>query len=174
MFPEAPMLWLVPALLSTTLALAPGQHSSLEAPDRRVRSTDRYIISLLQRGMDRSKTFAELVTALNTTDVIVYIERAPTLPSTLAGRLLLLPIAGQQRYLRIQVRADLSPVELIALMGHELRHALEIAEHPAVRDGPAMLTLYQRIGHPSTSALHTFDTQAAQTTGRRVRIEMVG
>jgi hypothetical protein len=165
------MLWIVPALLSTTLALAPDQSTALSAPDRRVRSTDRYIVSLLQKGIDRSKTFAELVTALNTTDVIVYIERVPKLPTTLAGRLLLLP-TGEQRYLRIQVRGDLSPVELISLIGHELRHALEIAENPAVRDESAMLTLYQRIGHPSSGALHTFDTQEAQTAGRRVRMEL--
>jgi hypothetical protein len=168
------MLWLVPALLCTTLATASDPPSPLSAPDRRVRSTDRRIVELLHRGVERSKTFAELVTALNTTDVIVYIERVSTLPTTLAGRLLLLPMAGNQRYLRIQVRGDLSPVELIALIGHELRHALEIAEHPGVRDESAMLTLYQQIGHPSTGALHTYDTQAAQTAGRQVRLELAG
>ena len=168
------MLWLVPVLLTTTLAATPDPSSALSAPDRRVRSTDRRIVKLLHMGMERSKTFAELVTALNTTDVIVYIERVPTLPTTLAGRLLLLPITRNQRYLRIQVRGDLSPVELISLIGHELRHALEIAEHPGVRDDSAMTALYQRIGHPSTGALHTYDTQAAQTAGRQVRMELAG
>ena len=168
------MLWLAPVLLSMTLAPAPDPHSVLSAPDRRVRSTDHYVLELLHKGVARSKTFSALVTALNTTDVIVYIERVPTLPTSLAGRLLLLPVAGSQRYLRIQIRGDLSPIELISLIGHELRHALEIAEHPAVRDESAMLTLYQRIGQPSTGALHTYDTEAAQTAGRRVRMEMAG
>ena len=166
------MLWLAPVLLSTTLAAAPDPTSPLTSPDRRVRSTDRFVTQLLQKGIERSKTFAELVTALNTTDVIVYIERVPTLPTALAGRLLLLRVAGNQRYLRIQVRGDLSPNELIALIGHELRHALEVAEHPSVRDETTMLSLYQRIGHPSTGALHTYDTDAAQTAGRQVRMEL--
>ena len=166
------MLWLVPVLLTTTLAATPDPASLLTAPDRRVRSTDPHILELLHKGVARSKTFAELVTALNTTDVIVYIERSATLPKTLAGRLLLLPLAGNQRYLRIQVRGDLSPVELISLIGHELRHALELAENPTVRDQSAMLSLYQRIGQPSTGALHTYDTHAAQTAGRRVRMEL--
>jgi hypothetical protein len=168
------MLWLAPVLLSTTLTAAPDPTSLLSAPDRRVRSTDRHIIELLHKGVARSKTFAQLVTALNTTDVIVYIERTPTLPTTLAGRLLLLPMARNQRYLRIQVRSDLSPFELIALIGHELRHALEIAQNPTVRDESAMLALYRRIGQPSTGALHTYDTQAAQSAGRRVRMELAG
>ena len=166
------MLWLAPVLLSTTLAATPDPTSLLTAPDRRVRSTDHYIVDLLHKGVKRSRTFAELVTALNTTDVIVYIERSAVLPTTLAGRLLLLPLAGNQRYLRIQVRGDLSPVELISLIGHELRHALEIAERPGVRDESAMLSLYKRIGQPSNGALHTYDTQAAQTAGRRVRMEL--
>ena len=168
------MLWLAPVLLSMTLAAAPDPHSALSAPDRRVRSTDHYVRELLHKGVARSKTFSALVTALNTTDVIVYIERVPRLPTSLAGRLLLLPVAGSQRYVRIQVRGDLSPIELISLIGHELRHALEIAENPMVRDESGMLTLYQRIGQPSTGALHTYDTEAAQTAGRRVRMEMAG
>ena len=168
------MLWFAPVLLSTMLAAAPDPTSLLSAPDRRVRSTDRFLVELLHRGIERSRTFAGLITALNNTDVIVYIERVPTLPTTLAGRLLLLRVAGNQRYLRIQIRGDLSPNELIALIGHELRHALEVAAHSEVRDATSMLSLYQRIGHPSTGALHTFDTEAAQTAGRRVRMELAG
>jgi hypothetical protein len=168
------MLWVAPALLTTTLAAMPDPSSMLSSPDRRVRSVDRRIIELLHKGVERSPTFAQLVTALNATDVIVYIERVGTLPTTLAGRLLLLPFAGNQRYLRIQIRGDLPAMELIALIGHELRHALEIAEHPTVRDESAMLALYQRIGHQSTGAWHTFDTQAAQSAGRQVRMELAG
>lgn len=168
------MLWLVPALLTSVLAATPDAGTLLASPDRRVRSMDRQITELLEIGLQRSPTFAQLVRALNATDVIVYLERSRDLPSTLAGRLLLLPLAGHQRYLRIQVRSDLPATDMIALIGHELRHALEIAEHPAVRDAPAMLALYQRIGHPTAGTIHTFDTEAAQTTGRQVRLELAG
>lgn len=168
------MLWVVPALLTAALAAAPaGDTALLSSPDRRVRSTDRRIMELIHTGVERSATFAQLVTLLNATDVIVYIERVATLPNTLAGRMLLLPMAHQQRYLRIQVRADLSPNELIALIGHELRHALEIAEDATVRDQSSMLTLYQRIGHRSAGTMHTFDTFAAQDAGRQVRSELL-
>ena len=165
------MLLLVPALL-TVLAASPADGGLLSSPDRRVRSTDRRIAELLQVGVDRSATFANLVRSINASDVIVYIEAARALPNALAGRLLLLPMAAHQRYLRIQVRADLPSHDLIALIGHELRHALEIAEDPSVRDSPAMLSLYQRIGHPSAGALHSYDTVAAQNTGRKVRLEL--
>ena len=94
------------------------------------------------------------------------------MPKTLEGRLMLLPLANHQRYLRIQINRTGTPTELISLMGHELRHAIEVADATDVRDERALERLYQRIGMPS-AALHTYDTDAAQTTGRRVRKELL-
>lgn len=168
------MLWLVPALLTTALAATPDAGALLSSPDRRLRSMDPRLTELLAIGLHRSPTFADLVRTLSATDVIVYLERSRDLPNMLAGRILLLPLAGQQRYLRIQVRSDLPTMDMIALIGHELQHALEIAEDPTVRDALAMLTLYQRIGHATAGMMHTFDTDAAQATGRRVRLELAG
>jgi hypothetical protein len=167
------MLWLVPALMMAALAVTPDDVGLLSSPTRRVRSTNPRILELLETGMRRSPTFAELVKAVNATDVIVYIEPVRELPRALAGRLLLLPISTSQRYLRIQVRRDLPPRDLIALIGHELRHAIEIAQEPTVRDNAAMIALFQRIGH-SSSDWHTFDTSAAQSIGWRVRQELAG
>jgi hypothetical protein len=167
------MLWLGPALLASALAASPGNDGLLSAPGRRVRSTDPKVVQLLETGMHRSPTFANLVRSVSATDVIVYIERVRVLPRTLAGRLLLLPAAGNQRYLRIQVRSDLPRPDLIALIGHELRHALEIAQEPTVRDNTSMISLFQRIGRSGTDT-HSFDTTAAQTTGWRVRQELAG
>ena len=62
----------------------------------------------------------------------------------------------------------LAPDETIALIGHELRHALEVAASPDVRDQAGLTKLYKRIGEPAGCA-HSFDTRAAQNTGRRVR-----
>jgi hypothetical protein len=168
------MLLLLPALLTAVLTSIPDADALLSAPDRRVRSMDGRITNLLEIGVERSATFRHLMRALNASDVIVYLERTRDLPLTLSGRMVLLPRAGHHRYLRIQIRSDLPALDMIALIGHELRHALEIAENPAVRDAPGMLTLYQRIGHATTSTEHTYDTNAAQTTGRRVRLELAG
>jgi hypothetical protein len=145
----------------------------LVAPDRHVRSTDRYIQNLLAQGVRRSNTFAELMKALNESDVIVYIQLVDMLPSTLAGRLMLAADAHGQRYLRIQVRQSLTPNESIALIGHELRHALEIAQASDVRDARGLIALYRRIGDESLPGVHAYETNAAQDTGRQVRIELM-
>jgi len=156
---------------SASSTVSPAHYLLLNAPDRRVRATDARLQSLLAEGLNRSRTFASLVTALNRTDVIVYVESVMTLPKDTMGRLTMTPKTGDFRYLRVQIRADLSRREAIALIGHELRHALEIADATEVRDSTAMIGLYERIGHTSGGD-HDYDTDAAQDTGRTVRREL--
>ena len=93
------------------------------------------------------------------------------LPKNTMGRLAMMPMTGNFRYLRIQIRSDLSRREAIALIGHELQHALEIADATEVRDTTSLIGLYQRIGHPSNGD-HAYDTDAAQDTGRIVMREL--
>jgi hypothetical protein len=145
----------------------------LVSPDRRVRSTDTRVKAYLTEGLKRSATFARLLAALNASDVIVYIERVMTMPHDTMGRLTIVPGANRQRYLRIQIRSDLTTTEAIALIGHEMRHALEVADAPAVRDASGMIELYERIGR-SNGGDHVYDTDAAQDTGRKVRRELTG
>jgi hypothetical protein len=143
----------------------------LVAADRRVRAPDPKIKALLAEGLRRSPTFAALLVAINRSDVIVYIEHVMTLPKDTLGRLTMVPIAGVTRYLRIQIRPDLSRNEAIALIGHELQHALEVADNASVRDTNGMIALYERIGH-SSGGEHVYDTTAAQDRGRQVRREL--
>lgn len=171
------MLSLLPLLLSATLtppapAAAPSAFALLDSPYRHVRTTDGYLQAMLRIGLQRSPTFASLMAQLNDTDVIVYLEPVQALPTTLSGRLLLLPHDTPQRYLRIQVLATLGRMEIISLIGHELRHALEVAQAPDVRDERALVRLYERIGQRSVKG-HQYDTTAAQDAGRAVRKELV-
>ena len=184
------MYWLLAATLSGAM-LATGPRSDvspvrvsplprpssaeidllLYSPERRVRSTDARLAKMIELGARRSATFAGLLAAIERTDVIVYIEAAKGMPSKLDGRLLLLPMSNNQRYLRIQLRAGLSREETVPLIGHELQHALEIAAEPEVRDQAGMISLYERIGE-SSSGVHAYDTAAARSTARQVRTEL--
>jgi hypothetical protein len=166
------MFWLTPIVLTMTVwNWTPT--AQFGAAERRIRSTDPRIARLIVEGARRSPTLAELMTLLGASDVIVYVERAHDLPATLDGRLQLLPSASAHRYLRIQVRIDRAPSEVIALIGHELRHAIEIAQAREVRDGTALAMLYERIGM-SMPGSHRYDTMAARHTGRRVWAELRG
>jgi hypothetical protein len=159
---------------SVLAPLTPAQvHAVMTSPIRHVRGVGPAMTNVIAEGLRRSGTFAHLVLALNRSDVIVYIETGRGLPSTISGRLLLAAGPEGQRYLRIQVAGHPRSNELIALVGHELRHALEVAESPEVRDERTLIALYGRIGHPM-GGLHQYDTSAAQDTGRQVRFELIG
>jgi hypothetical protein len=144
----------------------------MSSPLRHVRAVDSKMNDVLAEGMRRSGTFAQLVMALDQSDVIVYIETVHVMPQMIAGRLLLAAGPEGSRYLRIQVGSQPRSNALIALVGHELRHALEVAESPDVRDERSLVALYQRIGHPSRGA-HQYDTVAAQAAGRQVIAELM-
>jgi hypothetical protein len=165
-----------PASTSPVKVVAPSPASVaaslLAAETRRVRAATPRIGQLIDDGIRRSRTFAQLITEVHTTDIIVYVEATFGLPPDVSGRILLAGVAGDQRYLRIQVRATLARDQLIATIAHELRHALEVAEDRTVVDEKGFVALYRRIGD-AAQACGGYDTEAARVTGRRVRDELL-
>jgi hypothetical protein len=166
-----------PACLAAALLIAsPILRAEPTSPVRdplgsHVRGSSPAINELIARGAARSATFKQLIDELNKTDVVVYLETNVALPVGLEGRLMFLTAAGGVRYLHAQVASGLRFEELIAIAGHELQHALEVAAHPRVRDAHGMRALYERIGIRSGTP-DRYDTAEAQSTGRRVRAEM--
>jgi hypothetical protein len=146
--------------------------SVLDAPTRHVRSTEKSIRHLLARGYRRSPTFASLLTRLQASDVIVYIQEVPRLPGGFEGRMMMLPRVHGFRYVRIQITVRGTDDDAIAVLGHELQHAMEVADAPEVGDEDALARLYQRIG--MRGGPHVYDTIAAQDTGRIVLKELLG
>jgi hypothetical protein len=161
----------LPLLIAAAGAVAtPSPYAVLESPVRHVRATEPYVDKLLRSGFERSATFARLLADLDQTDVIVHIELVPQLPGALEGRMLMMPRAHDYRYVRIQVALCGSPDETIAIIGHELRHATEVATASDVNTLPDLRRLYERIGIRGGPEL--YDTRAAQETGRQVRKEL--
>jgi hypothetical protein len=162
---------LLSALLVTP-AIAPLTESAvLEAPTRRIRTTDHSVRKLLKRGYRQSAAFRELVTRLQHSNVYVYVEEVARLPGALEGRLMILPASHGHRYLRIQIALRGSTEDSIALLGHELQHAIEVAEAPEVGDEKSMEALYARIG--VRGGAHVYDTVAAQEMGRKIRRQLL-
>lgn len=158
----------------TRPALRREPHVLLTAIDRPVRATTPELQQLLARGMSHSRTFADLVAALDISDVIVYVEINRKLPAAIAGRMLF-ATASQDgpRYLRVQIDGNGSTDVKIAALGHELRHALEVAGAPEVRTERGLARFYERVGVRGPLS-DSYDTVAAQTTGRRVLLELQG
>lgn len=171
----APLL--VAALLlaprpSTPVIDAGTEAAVLDAPTRHIRTMDAAIRKLLKRGVRHSPSFAALVTRLQDSDIYVYVELVDRLPGAIEGRLMMQPTAHGHRYLRIQLALRGAFDDSVAVLGHELQHAVELADAEDVIDQDGMASLYQRIG--SRSGEHVYDTMAAQEMGRMVRRELQG
>jgi hypothetical protein len=139
-----------------------------------VRTMDARIRAEINEGMARSAFFRDLVTRLDASDVIVYVETQCPMSPRLFGRLAFMAAGGGRRYVSVRVSCAMNDVEQIAALGHELRHAVEIAEAPSVVDVPSLAELYRHIGFPSHGVPQGagFESRAAIESARRVWAEL--
>lgn len=142
---------------------------------RHVRTTDSRLHRLLRRGVNVSTTFRALVERLRHSDVVVYLECDGRTHD--GGRLTFVSSVAGRRYVRVRVARIMSVERQIAIIGHELRHAVEIADAPDVIDASSMAKAYERIGYPNRAARLSglaYDSTAAVQAGNQVLREMVG
>ena len=125
----------------------------------------------LREAIEKSATTREMVATLDASDVIVYFELLPGMPATLPAGLSYAGSGGRFRYLRIALNPANTRAQMIAMIGHELQHAVEIAAEPEVRSRRDLRTFYKRIG-VSSGVGTTWDTEAARHVGRRVAREV--
>lgn len=156
---------------AAVLSAAPRCESASEAAPR-VRPLDDRVANALAEGLRRSPTLWSLVDQLTASDVVVYLQTEHTLPNGLAGRLTWLNAAAGVRYLRVWVSPSLPSHGLIATIGHELQHALEVAGAPSVVDSKTLSNLYRQIGHKRRWQSEQWETTMAQDVGQRVRLEL--
>ena len=157
------------AVLSISPALAAER-----AGGPRLRPQDPRCIQVLKEGAARSATFRGLVNRIEASNLIVYIAVNPILKSSLSGALTWMTRAGDYRYVRASISADLGLDQMIASVAHELQHAVEVIEDESVTDERSLVELYKRIGQPSGAAGRLgWETLAAQRTGTQVRRELV-
>jgi hypothetical protein len=134
-----------------------------------MQSSGRHV---LDEGLRKSPTFRRLVDRIRDSDVIVYIDIRPNVSPNVGGVLTFISRSATDRYLRVIVNGRNSNAMIVALLGHELQHAVEVADDGTVNSGEALRRLYERIG--IRTSRDTYDSQAAQMTGRTVRAELHG
>jgi hypothetical protein len=156
---------------------AAGERAASAADVSRVRSSDTAILGLLHEGAERSATFSTLVATVEHSNGIVYVEYGYCAFGHLNACVLpLIASPHGDRYLRILVTPDKnrrSHDQLLALIAHELRHALEVFDAPEVVDVETMNALYRRIGRPETGGSSGYETSAARAAGDRTLSELL-
>lgn len=89
---------------------------------------------------------------------------------SLPGQLQFAAVASGLRYLRVSVRLPGRDAELVAWLGHELQHAVELASAPEVIDQDSLIRYYERIGMRRSAG--AVETLAAQQAWRRILDEV--
>jgi hypothetical protein len=141
-----------------------------EAVPARVRSTNPAITAVIARAHLQSQTFRELVTTIDNSDGIVYVEEGEC---GLGVRACLANVtaAGAHRMLWVVVDTDQDDWDLMGSIGHELRHTIEVLGDPSVTSNAAMFMLYSRIGWRGMG--RAFETHEAVEAGTLVRAEVL-
>jgi len=153
----------------------PARAQSPSTPLHHVRPESSLAHSLVAEATARSTTIHTLVDRLEHSDVIVYIRHAALRDSTLDGRVRFVTSAGGWRYLVIELACLRVPYSQIETLGHELQHAVEIAEAPSVVDTKTLAQHYRQIGKQIAGRWNSevFETRRAVDTAARVRRELL-
>ena len=140
----------------------------------RVRITDERLRSLFEEGLQNSPTLKELVSRLERSDVVVYVQPDYYGLAGYAGGLTFLSASGGLRYVVARVDWLRAPAQQVAMIGHELQHAAEVAGNPDIVDEASMLREYIRMGHVHgwLGSGVAVDTPAAGDVERRVAQEL--
>jgi hypothetical protein len=158
------LVWFLGALPEALLAQT--------APMPRVRSNDPTVAAAIGEATELSPTFSALMQRLQASDGIVYVERGRCGHGVRACLLSTITAAGDNRVLRILIDERRRGDDLMAAIGHELQHAIEIVSDEGVQSGADIYFRYKSARRKSISRMLTFETDAAIATGDRVRKEL--
>jgi hypothetical protein len=162
----------VPALACVAfLAAAPVPAQEHVAHVRGERGMQR----LIDEAARRSPAIQSSIDRLDSLDVVVYVRGALFTAVDLDGRVALLSTVGARRYLVIELACGRSELTQMTTLGHELFHAIEIAEEASVVSAGTLAAFYSRIGKQTGDSRggRTFETEAAAAAGLRVRRQLL-
>jgi hypothetical protein len=160
------------AVFAACAFLWPAAPALAQAPHvRGERGTQR----LIDEAARRSPAIREWIQRLEQLDVVVYVRGVVFPRIDLDGRLALLAGTGNHRYLLIELACGRTELTQMSTLGHELFHAIEIAEEPAVVSAGTLADFYTRIGTKTSDSrgFQTFETEAAAAAGLRARRELL-
>lgn len=159
----------VVAVVLAAMVAAAEVPTAAQNASRALRPESAAVGTLLATGIQRSSTFRDLTGRLSGSDVIVYV-RFSRCAGDVPGCLFWASAAPGLR--RVLIKLDpfgRSQEELTALLAHELRHALEVADAPEIRDLASFEKAFA--GHGWKGA-HGFETAPAREITKRVTAEL--
>jgi len=157
-------------MLAHLLLMAVAALTSTDSPAMpRVRSSHPYIRAMVAEAQVRSATFRRLVSLIESSDGIVYIEEGDCGHGVHACLPPLVTYSGGFRILRVLIDARQEDWEVMSNIGHELQHAMEVLREPSARTNTGAFFLF----YPTNAgSRNRFETSEALRAGDAVRNEV--
>jgi hypothetical protein len=169
-FSRARLVATCAALLLLHAAAAAAQQ------DSHVRVADRGLKAMLETGATQSPALRALLADLEAAPILVFIDCGVQMRTRVGARLNFVTSVDGVRYVRVGVDCSLGARHQLALLAHELQHALEIAGRPDVVDVDSMASYYEDVGYFTykNRTAKGFETAAAIAMQQRVDDEISG
>jgi hypothetical protein len=145
--------------------------------DPHLRITEGRLRHIVDRASEASPTFHTLVDRIEHSDVVAYVVLDMSLTSRTRGRLSFVGTAAGIRYVKIAVGYVGPENHQAVLIGHELRHAVEVADAPTIVDAVTFDRAYARIGflNPDVGEedIRSYETREARDAGKQILRELL-
>jgi hypothetical protein len=135
------------------------------------RPVDDWSDTVFTLARQRSALVRAMVSELDASNVIVHIESSRLLPLGIGGITRFVTSQGGYRYIRITLSTSLAPSDRVAILGHELQHAIEMTRFNAA-DTTALRRLFSGHGGYLVRGDDVFETREAVRVEQRIRREL--
>ena len=159
----------VVGLAMAALLASARQSGAADAADMHVRSESPVISAAIQDAIERSRTFRQLIATINASDTYVFVSAGDCGHGVRACFVNVVG-AGPHRYMFIRVDPRKRDCDLMASIGHELRHTIEVIEDASIRSDSAKNLFYLLTAWHGTP--RAYETVAAMDAGNAVRSEI--
>jgi hypothetical protein len=162
--------WMLPLTIVTPLLA--DEPEPVVPPHIRPLSADAG--DLVTSGLERSESIRTLIDHLEASDLVVYITLRWFMAER-AGQLTFVGSAAGIRYAMIEIACGRIMPDQLVTLGHELRHAVEVADAPDIVNRATFARHYARIGIDlgGQGVKRQYETKAAVDAGQQVKRDLM-
>jgi len=159
-------------VLAVALVLGAATAVAAHEVAPRVRALDECASRVVTSARRQSATVRDLERRLGLTDVVAYVRCFWPNGGEPDAYLSWVSATPETRYVLLSVAQPLPPWRRTEMLGHEMQHALEVAEASWVRSDEDLERLYGDIGRRTRASRACFETAAAQAVEWAVRRDL--
>lgn len=165
---HAPALALALTLVVPSVAGA----GSLPGGVTRLRPLDPAAVALVENARQQSPTIRDLVNKFEDRNLIVYVQVVPARADRPQSGMRYVGTSKSARFVLIQIATCDPPCREVELLGHELRHAWDVARWTWVSDDGRLQRMMSLFGWRDRKAARGYETASAVRTEAQVSREV--